>query len=97
MARATWNHVYIFAETGIFFQVPGSPKCPAALARAVAARGHVGGICSPAPAQKRALLRWNRTVVGWARNYPTRCAPPRPGSRVHDNPALCHGKNVARA
>ena len=86
LASDSWVPDFVLSGLGVVFQVPGCPRCPAALARAIAARAHaVDDVWGPAPARKRARTRWGK-LVRWAPQLrlgaPLDDIPPRPGSRV---------------
>eukprot|EP00959_Pyramimonas_sp_CCMP1952_P291638 6099920-Pyramimonas_sp.AAC.1 len=62
------------------FQVQGTPRCPAATARAVAARAFaLGDFWGPCALRKRASTRWNKLLnwSGRAAQAPE-ARPPRP-------------------
>eukprot|EP00959_Pyramimonas_sp_CCMP1952_P382083 8006422-Pyramimonas_sp.AAC.1 len=82
LASASWIPDNILTGLGIRFQVPGCPKCPVATSRAIAARAHVlDDLWGPPQSRHKAGRRWKK-LVKWAREFPPRREPLRPGSKV---------------
>ena len=82
LAGAKWAPVYVLTWITMWFQVPGCPRCPVAAARAIAALAHArGDVRGPAPAQRRALTRWNK-LARLANSHWQQDPHRRPGSSI---------------